>query len=158
MKRLILTIAILAVTSSLFAQRNYYYKNRYEKALTFQASVDAIDYDGLKYGWSLGGNYKEIISLTYFHTRDYKNYESHLLDSRFGGIHASVVLPVAECLQVGGGARLVYHNRGYFREGQPTIYSAEVRMDLGSSTKLAFEYGKSRTHTMSSVRLIWNLY
>lgn len=158
MKKLILIIAFLSITGSAFAQRNYYYKNRYEKALTFQASVDVIDYDGMKYGWSLGANYKEILSLNYFHVRDYKATETSWMDSRFGGLHGSLLVPVAECLQVGGGMRIAYLNRGTEQQGQPTIYSAEVRMDLSNSMKLGFEYGKSSTQTLSAVRLIWNLY
>lgn len=158
MKRLLLISTLLLITSSLYSQRSHYYKNPFEKAWTFQVSADVIDYDGVKYGWSMGANYKELISLNYFHTRDYKSTETSWMDSRFGGLHGSVVLPIGECIQMGAGVRLPYLNRGNNRQSQKTIYSAEVRMDLGTSTKIAFEYGGSSTNSISSVRLIWNMY
>ena len=158
MKRLILISALLLTSFSLFSQSRYYYQNRYKKDLTFQVSADVINYDGMKYGWSLGANYKEIFSLSYFHTRDYESTETSWMDSRFGGLHGSAVVPLNNCIQIGASVRMPYLNRGSHRQGEKLTYAAEVRMDLGLSTKIVLEHGLPGSNSITALRLVWNIY
>ncbi|MFT7156411.1 MAG: hypothetical protein ACI8Q1_001421 [Parvicella sp.] len=158
MKRLILLGALLISYSGLFAQTSYYYKDfQKDKVATFQVSAGALDYDGLKYGYSIGVNVKDVFSINYFHTRDYVSTEGYQ-DSRLGGFNASMLLPVGECVQLGGGVRTAWHNVGFNRGGMRMIYTGEMRANINESLKLAFEFGGSKNQTFTAVRLLFNLY
>jgi len=157
MKKLILISALLLSCASAFAQRSYYFKEP-QKNVTFQVSAGLLDYDGLKYGWSLGVNVKEMVSVNFFHARDYTSAEGSWLDSRLGGMQATLVLPVNDCIQVGGGIRIASLNNGHKNEFQSPIFSGEMRVNLNESLKLAFEYGMSNKTNIASVRLLFNLY
>ena len=156
MKRGILISALLVICMSGFAQKSYYFREP-QKNITFQVTAGFINYDGMKYGASIGMNVKEIFSLSYFMARDYQSAEGSWLDSRLGGIHGTWAVPVNDCVQLAAGVRIASLNRGFKNEFQSPIYSAEMRMDLNRNLKLAFEYGMSKQTSITSLRLIFNI-
>lgn len=153
MKKLVYIVALLVAGSTAFAQ-SYYYKNEVKKDFSFQVAPTAVNYaDYNLYGFSIGVNFKEVINLSYFHTRDYKSKETSHMDTRWSGLYAAVMLPISDCVEVGPVARLTALDL----EWQKPYFGAEARVDLSWNTKLGFEYGKSN-HEAMSVKLIWNLY
>ena len=153
MKKLILIAALLVAGNAAFAQ-TYYYKKEVKKDFSFQVAPTAVNYaDYNLFGFSLGVNFKEVINVSYFHTRDYKSKEGSYMDTRWSGLYAAVMPPINDCVEVGPVARLTALDV----EWQKPYFGAEARLDLGWNTKLGFEYGKA-DHKAMSVKLIWNIY
>lgn len=123
------------------------------KALSFQVAATAIDYKGLKYGFGIGMNYKQIFSLNYFHTRDYDTKETYM-DNRFAGVYASLVFPVCGGFEIGGGVRKGTLNM----EWQKMHYGGEIRYKFNDKLRIAYEQGFSGDHKATSLKLIVNLY
>lgn len=154
MKKLLFIIGILSVTIS-YSHAQYADFGNQRRSLSYQVVTGIMNYDGAKYGWGLGGNYKGIISLNYFHYRDYKfEYSESFADKKYGGIHFSMVLPVSEKIEIGGGLRHGTLNSVW----QKPVIKGEARIKFNDTVRLAFEYGRSRGRTVSSVRFLFNLY
>lgn len=156
MKKIIILALLLVSAQAAFSQ--HYYKRSYDnrtKAATFQVAPTIANYDGMKFGFGIGMNYKQVLSLNYFHTRDYGvNEERPYLDNRFAGLHLSFAQPVAESVELAIGARKGTLNG----EFQKTIFTGELRFKFSDSWRLAFEYGGNKQRNMASVRLLFNLY
>jgi hypothetical protein len=157
MKKLFIIALFLVSAQAAFSQ--YYYKRSYDnhrnKAATFQVVPTVANYDGMKFGFGIGMNFKQVLSLNYFHTRDYGvNEEQPHLDNRFAGLHLSLAQPVAESIELAVGARKATLNG----ELQKTIFTGEVRFKFSDSWRLAFEYGGNKERNMASARLMFNLY
>ncbi len=153
MKKLIIIAAIFLAGSTAFAQ-SYYYKNEVKRNFTFQVAPTAFNYaDYNLIGFSIGVNYKEVLNLSYFHTRDYKSKETTYMDTRWAGLYAAAMFPVNDCIEVGPVMRLTTLDNDF----QKPYFGAEARIDLSWNTKIGFEFGKAN-HQAVGVKLIWNLY
>lgn len=156
MKKLLTIAFFLVCAQTAFSQ--YYYKSNFNnrtKTTTFQVAPTIASYDGVKFGFGIGMNFKQVLSVNYFHTRDYgSNEEQPWLDNRFAGLHVSVAQPVAENIELAVGARKGTLNT----EMQKTVFSGELRYKFSDSWRLAFEYGGNSDKKMTSVRLLFNLY
>lgn len=151
-------IIALFMVSAQAAFSQYYHKNSYSsrsKAVTFQVAPTVVDFDGVKFGFGFGMNIKQVISINYFHTRDYGvNDEQPYLDNRFAGFHLSIAQPLTESIELAVGARKGTLNSKF----QKAIFTGEVRYKFNESWRLAFEYGGNSEKNMASMRLIFNLY
>lgn len=157
MKNLLIIALLLSSLNAAYSQ--YYYKRSYDnasnKAITFQVVPTIAQFDGTKYGFGIGMNFKQVLSFNYFHTRDYGvNVERPYMDNRFAGFHLSIAQPIAENLELAAGARKGTLNG----EFQKTIFTGEARFKFNDSLRLAFEYGGNGDKNMASVRLLFNLY
>lgn len=139
-------------------ERSSYYQEKYSKSMTFLLNINAMDYDGLKYGWKAGVSYDEYFSLAYFHSRDFRSSESSWQDSRVGGIEADVQIPILRLFQIGVATRWANLKSGYLETGGHFIYSGKFGIKLGRSLKVFAEYGKGDDHDFRAAGLSWNLY
>ncbi|WP_420388241.1 hypothetical protein [Roseivirga sp.] len=157
MKKLFIIALFLVAAQAAYSQ--YYYRSSYDnarnKSVTFQVAPTVLSYDGVKYGFGFGMNVKQVLSINYYHTRDYgTNVETPYMDNRFAGLHISVAQPLAETLELAGGLRKGFLNGDI----EKTVLSAELRYKFSDSWRLAFEYGGNSQRNMTSVRLLFNLY
>lgn len=154
MKRLLI-IAALAIVANAAAAQNYYGSIRRDvkpKNFTFQVVPQVVDYSGAKYGFGIGVNYKDILALNYFATRDY-DFADSIKDNNYNGIHLNAVLPIGQVFDLGAGVRLGTSNG----EIQKAMYSGEVRIRITESLKFGAEYGKRKGNSLTSLKLIWNI-
>lgn len=152
MKKLIYIAALLVASSAAFAQ-TYYYKNQQKNNVSFQVAPQAFQYgDYTMYGFSLGMNVKEVLNISYFHTRDYVSKET-FMDTRWAGLHAGLMIPVTDKMDIGPSVRLATLDG----EFEKMYYGAEVRFDVAWNTKLGLEYGRGK-ETVFGVKFIWNIY
>jgi len=158
MKKLIITALILLVAQVAYSQS--YYNRSYDRpgrqqAMTFQVTPTILSYDGVKYGFGIGANYKQIISVNYFHTRDYGvNEEKPYLDNRYAGVNISIAQPIAKSLEVAVGMRKAALNNVW----QKTMITTEARVKFSDSWRLGFEYGHKGERSLFAAKLIFNLY
>ncbi len=155
MKKLTITLVLILASVSLYGQRPYYKRNNADMLFSYQVGVHAVTYgQDLMVGVHIGGNFAEVLDLTYFLVRDYTPEPETMMDTKWSGLSASLMLPVAEKLQLGPMVRTT----SYKGHGEKKVFlGIETRMELNWNTKLAFFYGKGR-QTGSGVKLIWNLY
>lgn len=151
MKKLVIIVTML-VASNIAAAQTYYYKARAEKSFTFQLAPTYFNYGGDLYGFQMGVNYKEVLNIGYFHTRDYQ-FGENFMDNRFSGVQAGIMLPITEDVQVGPSFRVATYNE----EFQKVFVGAEVRFDMSEAWKFAIEYGKGEKAGFG-LKLIWNMY
>lgn len=157
MKKLIITILILVVAQIAYSQNynNRSYRPGKPKALTFQVAPSVVSYDGAKYGFGIGANFKQVVSFNYFHTRDYGvNEERPYLDNRYAGFHLSVAQPIAQHLEVAVGLRQATLNNVW----QKTMITTEARIKFSDSWRFGFEYGAKGERKLLAAKLIFNLY
>lgn len=158
MKKLLISALVLVLAQVAYSQS--YYNRSYDrpgrqKALTFQVVPTVLDFDGAKFGFGIGANYKQVISINYFNTRDYGvNIERPYLDNRYSGIHLSIAQPIAESVEIAAGLRKSSLNNDW----QKTLVTTEVRFKFSDSWRLAFEYGPGSERDLFSARMIFNLY
>ncbi|NVJ47599.1 MAG: hypothetical protein HWE07_10740 [Cytophagia bacterium] len=122
--------------------------------IAFQVAPGIVYFDGIKYGFDIGVNIKQIVSLAYFHFRDYgvDKFRPHL-DNRAAGFHLSLAQSVSNNIELAIGAR-----RGTLNsEPQKTIFTGEVRYKFKESWRLALEFGGNNNKSMTGLRLIFNL-
>jgi hypothetical protein len=132
---------------------SYYYKQRKAKPLSFQVSPQVIYQNGnVLYGSGIGVNYNEMVSIAYFHSRDY-DFSDVFMDNRWAGIYMAFTLPVHDAIDLGPVVRFSTFNT----EWQKVYVGAELRVDIGWNTKLGVEYGKGNEEAVS-LKLIWNIY
>lgn len=157
MKKLII-IALLLVSSQAAFSQHYYrgnHNNLRNKPVTFQVVPTVVDFDGIKYGFGIGMNIKQVISFNYFHTRDYSvNEDKPYLDNRFAGFHLSIAQPLTQNIELAVGARKGALNG----EFQKTILTGELRYKFKESWRFALEYGSNGNKNMTGAKLIFNLY
>lgn len=157
MKKLFTITLLLGLVHMAFSQSSYRkgQGNLSTKPVTFQVVPSVIDFDGMKYGFGIGLNIKQAISLNYFHTRDYGvNAERPYLDNRFAGLHLSMAQPITKSIELAVGIRKGTLNN----EFQKAIISGEARFKFSQSWRLAFEYGSNGNKKMTGMKLIFNLY
>lgn len=153
MKKALLISMLLVAALSAKAQRGHYYYKNQKRAVTYQVVPTIMNFEGTKFGFGIGANIKEVVSINYFHVRDY-DFSETFMDNRFAGIHINAVVPVVDNIELGGGVRYGTLNT----EWQKPLVSGELRLRCNDAIKLSFEYGKSDGRTGSSIRLLFNLY
>jgi hypothetical protein len=151
MKKLI-TIVVFLIVGNLASAQSYYYKDTHKRDFTFQVAPTYFNYNGDLYGYQLGINYKEVINISYFHTRSYQ-FGENWMDDRFAGIQTSVVFPVCDKVQIGPSVRIATYNE----EWQKVFIGVETRVDVSDVLKFALEYGAGDQKGFG-LKLIWNMY
>lgn len=158
MKKLLISALILVLAQVAHGQS--YYNHSYDRpgkkqALTFQVAPTVLSYDGVKYGFGIGANYKQVISVNYFHTRDYGvNEERPYMDNRYTGFNLSIAQPIAQSLEVAVGLRKAALNNVW----QKTMITTEARVKFSDSWRIGFEYGHKGERSLFAAKLIFNLY
>lgn len=158
MKKILISALLMVLAQAAFSQTYYrknYNRRSQQKAMTFQVAPSVVDYNGAKFGFGIGANYKQVLSFNYFHTRDYGvNEEKPYLDNRYAGFHFSIAQPIAKSVELAAGLRKATLNG----EWQKTLLTTEVRFKFSDSWRLAFEYGPGSEIDLMSARLMFNLY
>ncbi|NVK84079.1 MAG: hypothetical protein HWE21_07140 [Cytophagia bacterium] len=157
MKKLVIIILLLGSAHVALGQTliGKSYDNFNRKEVTFQVVPTVVDFDGVKFGFGIGLNIRQVISLNYFHARDYGvNTERPYLDNRFSGFHLSIAQPIFKRVELAAGVRKGILNN----EPQKTIISGELRYKFNKSWRMAFEYGGNGNKDMTGMKLIYNLY
>ena len=146
-------IIVLLGLSNWVCGQTHYFSDSHPKNLSFQVAPTLVSYGEYAfYGYQIGLNYKEVLSVNYFHTRDYESRESYM-DSRWAGLYTAVIIPASENLGIGPVYRLLAFN-GKF---QKPYMGIEARFDVSWNLKFGLEFGKSSSEA-AVFKLIWNLY
>lgn len=123
------------------------------KPVTVQVSPTMIDYEGLKYGVALGINFKQFLSVNYFHLRDYE-YGDNFFDNRYAGLYFNIVIPVFQNLEIGPTARFATMNANW----QNLALAGEMRYKFSKSFRMSLEKSVRSDHNFWATKLIFNLY
>lgn len=156
MKRLIVIALLVVSAKTVFSQ--YYYlddlDNTKSKSVTFQVAPTAVYFDGMKFGVGIGLSIKQVISVHYFHTRDYGvNKDIPYLDNRFGGLHLNVAQPLSGKIELAFGIRKGTLNS----ETQKTVFTGELRYKFNNNFRLALEFGGNRNNHMNALKWVIDL-
>lgn len=156
MKRLIVIALLLVSAQAVFGQ--YYFQDNVSSTksqlVSFQVAPTVVYFDGIKYGVGIGLDIKQVLSVNYFHARDYGVNESiPYLDNRFAGFHINLAVPLLKKIQLAVGARKGTLNN----HSQKAIFTGEIRYKLNQSSRLALEFGGNSKYHLNAVKWIVNL-
>ncbi len=148
MRSLLVACLLSLLSFDALSQRLEYYK-----PVTVQVSPTIIDYDGLKYGVALGANIEEIVSIGYFHLRDYE-YGDNYFDNRYAGLYFNLAIPVSKNLEIGPTTRFATINA----EWQNLAFAGELKYKFSRSVRMSIEKSIQSDQDFWSAKLIFNLY
>ena len=138
-----------AAFSQTYYRKNYNRRGQ-QKAMT-QVAPSVVDYNGAKFGFGIGANFKQVLSLITSTPEIMVLMKKNHTSITDRGFHFSIAQPIAKSVELAAGLRKATLNGEW-----QTLLTTEVRFKFSDSWRLALEYGPGSEIDLMSARLMFN--